>query len=310
MYSFVVGCTSMGGVVESVKIPVSVVIIARNEETQIARAVSSAAFASEVVVVDAHSTDRTAAVAEGLGARVVKRAWTNFSDQRNFMLAQAKQDWVLVLDADEAVSPELVAWLKDFFAAGRDRAAPFGYKIKRTEFLLGRRIYGACWNPSFQDRFFRRDKGKYIGEIHEYPLVEGGFVRAPEAAVIAHNPNVTVESFFEKMNRYTTIEAFDRYQLGQRTSLFHLSVVFFATWFKNFFNYRGYRDGRYGFVICLMEAVSRTVRHIKLWQIQELARQGKLGVLPDAKKTMELAAASHRKLESSGLGASAGPGEN
>lgn len=276
---------------------VSVVMIARNEAGQIARAIESARFAADIVVIDACSTDGTAEIARGLGARVVERAWTNFSDQRNFMLDQAKFDWVLVLDADEAISPELVAWLSAFFVSGKDRAAPYGYKIKRTEFLLGQRIYGACWNPSFQDRFFRRDKARYIGEIHEYPVAEGGFVYAPAEATIAHNPNVTVESFFDKMNRYTTIEAFDRYQAGQRTSLWHLSVVFFATWFKNFFNYRGYRDGSYGFVICLMEAVSRTVRHIKLWQIQKLAAQGKLGILPDPRKAMDMAAATHRQLE-------------
>jgi glycosyltransferase involved in cell wall biosynthesis len=291
----------MGSVVEkmnSQKLPVSVLLIARNEESMIARAVQSAAFAAEVVVVDACSTDRTASVAEAAGARVVQRAWTNFSDQRNFSLGQARQEWVLVLDADEAITPALVQWLQDFFQAGRDRTAPWGYKIKRAEYFLGRRIHGACWNPSFQDRFFCRGKARYVGEIHEYPEVEGGFIRAPEEALIEHNPNVTVESFFEKMNRYTTIEAFDRYAAGQRTSLSHLAVAFFATWWKNFFYYKGYRDGAYGFVICLMEAVSRTVRHIKLWQIQEMHRTGKAHLLPDPRQSMNQAALLHRKLES------------
>ncbi|MGZ3695868.1 MAG: glycosyltransferase family 2 protein [Bdellovibrionota bacterium] len=279
------------------KLPVSVVMIARNEESQIGRAMASVQFAEDVVVIDALSNDKTAEIASAAGARVIQRAWTNFSDQRNFSLREAKCDWVLVLDADEAVSPALVQWLENFFREGKDKIAPHGYKIKRTEFFIGQRIYGACWNPSFQDRFFRRSKANYIGEIHEYPLVEGGFVYAPETAVLEHNPNVTAESFFEKMNRYTTIEAFDRYQAGQRTSLFHLGVAFFATWWKNFFYYGGYRDGAHGFVICLMEGVSRTVRHIKLWQIQQLAEQGRLGILPDPRKAMDLAAASHRKLE-------------
>lgn len=279
------------------KLPVSVVMIARNEEAHIGRALGSLGFASEVVVIDANSSDRTAEIARQAGAKVVQRAWTNFSDQRNFSLSQASQDWVLVLDADEAVSAELVAWLTEFFASPKAQSAPYGWKIKRTEFFLGQRIYGACWNPSFQDRFFRRDKGKYIGEIHEYPVVEGGFVYAPATAVLEHNPNVTAESFFEKMNRYTTIEAFDRYQAGQRTTLFHVWIAFFATWWKNYFYYKGYRDGAYGFVICVMEGISRAVRHVKLWQIQELARQNRLGILPDPRKTMELAAASHRKLE-------------
>lgn len=278
------------------KLPLSVVLIARNEEAHIERALKSASFAEEILVVDGGSTDQTVPLAEACGARVVQRPWTNFSEQRNFSLQQARKDWVLVLDADEAITAGLVDWLESFFRTGKQNSAPYGYKIKRTEFFLGRRVYGACWNPSFQDRFFLRTKANYIGEIHEYPVVEGGFIRAPENAAIEHNPQVTVESFLEKMNRYTSIEAFDRYQEGQRTSLPHLGVAFFATWWKNFFYYKGYRDGAYGFVICLMEAVSRTVRHIKLWQIQELDRKGRLAELPLSRGVAVL----HRQLESRG----------
>jgi hypothetical protein len=76
-------------------------------------------------------------------------------------------------------------------------------------------------------------------------------------------------------------------------------VVFFANWFKNYFIYKGYRDGAHGFVICLMEAVSRTVRHIKLWQIQLMHAEGRENILPDPRLAMEQAAAMHRKLEAS-----------
>ncbi len=101
------------------KLPISALIIARNEETMISRAVLSCAFADEVVVVDANSSDRTVELAKQAGARVVQRAWTGFSDQRNFSLTQAKHDWVFVLDSDEAVTPELVKWLHGFFASGK-----------------------------------------------------------------------------------------------------------------------------------------------------------------------------------------------
>ena len=294
----------MGRVVEKMnsrtsaaKLPLTALIIARNEEALIGRCVRSAWFCDEIVVVDAMSTDRTAEVATAAGARVVKRAWTSFGDQRNFSLSQAKHEWVLVLDADEAATPGLEDWLRNFFAAGREKQEQVGFKIRRAEYFLGRQIYGACWNPSFQDRFFRRDKTKYVGVIHEYPEAAGGFVRAPDAAYIEHNPNVTVESFFDKMNRYTTIEARDRFEAGQRTNVPHLCVVFPATFLKNYVKYKGYRDGVHGFVICLMEAVSRTVRHIKLWQIQKLHAEGRASALPDPRAAMELAAAQNRKLE-------------
>lgn len=288
----------MVGVVEKMKLPLSALIIARNEEALIVRCVKSVApFCSEVVVVDAISTDRTVARAEAAGARVVQRAWSGFGDQRNFSLSQAKHEWVLVLDADEACTPGLEEWLRAFFESGRDRQTQYGFKIRRAEYFLGRQIHGACWNPSYQDRFFRRDKAKYVGVIHEYPVAEGGFVRAPEQAYLEHNPNVTVESFFDKMNRYTTIEAKDRYAGGQRTNVPHLCAVFPSTFVKNYFYYKGYQDGVHGFVICLMEAVSRTVRHIKLWQIQRMHAEGREAELPDPRQSMELAAAQNRKLE-------------
>lgn len=288
----------MGSVVQTSKLPLTAIVITRNEERMLARALKSVQFCDDILVVDAESTDSTVNIARELGARVEERAWSGFGDQRNFALAHSKHDWVLVLDADEAASPELAAWLAKFFKDKKNESAESnGYKIKRAEYLLAERIYGACWNPSFQDRLFRRSKARYVGEIHEYPEVEGGLLYAPETAMIFHNPNVAVESFLEKMNRYTTVEAFDRYQKGQRTSISHLLVAFFANWFKNFFYYKGYRDGRYGVVVCLLEAVSRTVRHIKLWQIQEMDAKGQLHLLPDAKKLLNSGAAMHRKLE-------------
>lgn len=295
----------MVGVVEKMtNLPLSALIIARNEEALIGRCVKSVAgYCAEVVVVDAMSTDRTVENAQACGARVVSRAWTGFGDQRNFSLTQAKHDWVLVLDADEASTPGLEEWVRNFFSAGRDKqTVNFGFKIRRAEYFLGRQIHGACWNPSYQDRFFRRDKAKYVGVIHEYPVAEGGFVRAPAEAYLEHNPNVTVESFFDKMNRYTTIEARDRFNGGQRTNISHLLFVFPANFLKNYFIYKGYQDGVHGFVICLMEAVSRTVRHIKLWQIQHMHAAGRERELPDPRPAMELAAAQNRKLEAGGPG--------
>ncbi len=277
------------------KLPLSVVIIARNEAGLIGRAVASAGFAQEVLVVDAKSIDRTAEVARSLGARVVEREWTNFSDQRNFSLSQAGNEWVLVLDADEAITPALVQWLERFFSHPLPETG--GWRIKRAEYFLGKRIHGACWNPSFQDRLFRKSQARYVGDIHEYPEVKGGWTNAPEEALLDHNPNVTIESFLEKMNRYTTVEAHDRFRGGQRTSIPHLAVVFFANWWKNFFYYKAYRDGAHGFVISLMEAVSRTVRHLKLWQIEEMHRQGRIDLLPDPTRSLNAGAALHRKLE-------------
>lgn len=281
-------------------IPVSVLIIARNEADYIERALRSVQFADEIIVIDGGSSDQTREISAELGATVIEREWTGFRDQRNFAMKQAKNDWVFFLDADEAVTKELDSWLRNFFQGDFNRTVTNGFKIRRIEYFLDKEIHGACWNPSYQDRLLRKDKAKYVGEIHEYPEVEGGLIRAPELAAIRHNPNVTVESFLEKMNRYTTVEAWDRYRLGERTNLFHLFITFFSTWFKNFFYYKAYRDGKHGFVISVMEAVSRTVRHIKLWQIQCMKDERKEDLLLTPEQALRTGALVHRGLESKG----------
>lgn len=279
------------------KLPLSAIILTRNEERHLGRALASLTFAAEILVIDAGSTDQTQAIALANNARFINSPWPGFRIQRNRSLEAAKYEWVLVVDADEAATPELETWLRDFFIQKKNLQAPYGYKIHRIEYFLGRKIQGACWNPSYQDRFLRRDKASYVGEIHEYPEVEGGVIRAPEAAALLHNPDVSVESILEKMNRYTTVEAWDRYRKGERTNLPHIFVAFFATWWKNFFYYRAYRDGAYGFIIAILEAVSRTVRHVKLWQIQELSSSGREKELVGAARALDAGASMHRHLE-------------
>ncbi len=281
-------------------LPLSVLIIARNEAKYIDRALKTVQFAEEIIVVDGGSSDQTREISAELGATVIEREWTGFRDQRNFAIENAKHDWVFFIDADEAVTPDLEDWLRDFFQNEHKTTTTNGFKIRRVEYFLGKEIQGACWNPSFQDRLLRKGKAEYIGEIHEYPKVEGGLVRAPQKAALLHNPNVTVESFLEKMNRYTTVEAWDRYSLGGRTNLLHLFVTFFSTWFKNYFYYKAYRDGTHGFVISVMEAVSRTVRHIKLWQIQKMKTASREDLLLKPDEALQTGALIHRGLESKG----------
>lgn len=282
------------------RLPLSVLIIARNEAKYIARALQSVQFAAEIIVVDGGSSDQTREIAAELGAIVIEREWNGFREQRNFALSKASHDWVFFLDADEAATPELATWFIGFFGGATNREITNGYKIRRIEYFLGREIHGACWNPSYQDRFLRKGKAVFVGEIHEYPNVEGGLLRAPASAAIQHNPNITVESILEKMNRYTTVEAWDRYSLGERTNLLHMFVTFFSTWFKNFFYYKAYRDGGHGFVIALVEAISRTVRHIKLWQIQRMKAEKREDLLLRPEQALNTGALVNRGLESGG----------
>jgi glycosyltransferase involved in cell wall biosynthesis len=252
-------------------LPISAVIIAYNEERNLERCLSSLTWADEIVVVDGGSKDKTLEICERKDApwsdriKVFKRPWDGFRNQRNFSIQQASYDWVLVVDADEKCTPELAAKTRELLSSPQGPVFP-AYKIRRIEFFLGKKIQYGIWNPSYQDRFFNRVGVEYINNIHEYPkfLKEPGLIHEP----LEHSPDFTVERFLDKMNRYTSVEALDRVQQGKRTNPFRLFFAFPAMFLKNYFYYSAYKDGIHGFVISLMEGVSRAVRHIKMWQYQ------------------------------------------
>jgi glycosyltransferase involved in cell wall biosynthesis len=252
--------------------PVTVAIITRNEEKHIARCLESLVWAAEILVVDAHSSDRTAEICRDPGAawaskiRFIPREWNGFRDQRMFAMNESRHDWILVVDADERCSPELEARIKGFFSEGGEPPSR-AYKVRRIEYFLGKAIHYGIWNPSYQDRFFHRAGVKYVNEIHEYPVFP-----APPRDIhepLEHSPDFTPDRFLDKMNRYTTIEARDRIAQGQRTHLFKLLGAFPAMFYKNYFYYGARKDGMHGLVISLLEGVSRVVRHIKMWQLQQ-----------------------------------------
>lgn len=258
------------------KNPVSALIITYNSEKTLGRCLQSLLWIDEIVVVDADSTDRTPTICQDPNApwhpkmKFMKRKWTGFRDQRNYSLSQASHDWVLVIDSDEECSQELATSLSRLLStpSGPPHSA---YKVRRKEFFLGKEIKYGIWNPSYQDRFFQRKGVQYTNNIHEYPLFKDQPLKIHEALI--HSPDFSPEKFLDKMNRYTTIEAQDRVAQGQRTHLGHLLGTGIAHFFKNYFYYGAYKDGIHGVIISLLEGISRTVRHIKIWQYSRHTKQ-------------------------------------
>jgi glycosyltransferase involved in cell wall biosynthesis len=247
---------------------ISGIVICRNEEKVIARCLSSLLWVDELIVVDAMSSDRTAEICKDPKApwaskiRFFQRQWDHFNNQRNFALDQCRYDWVFSLDADEVCSKELAERIQSVLR--QDGPCRY-YKVKRNEYFMGRLIRWGIWNPSYQDRFFDRRGIRYVNEIHEYPVYPSTPERIDEP--IEHLSDLTMEKFFTKMNHYTSIEAKNRFDQGIRTNLFRVFLSGPAMFLKNYFYYKAYRDGVEGFIISVMEAVSRTVRHLKLWEL-------------------------------------------
>lgn len=250
-------------------IRLSACIITRNEEAFIERCIQSVHFADEVIVIDAESSDQTRTIAEGLGAKVHTNPWKGFSHQRNLCLEHAKGDWVFFIDADEEASKELGAELRQWISLNdRFQASglffPHCFSVRREEFFLGRHLKYGPGNPSFQWRFFRKNAVRFVGDVHEYPQFEGP-IGALSKGFLNHNPHLNVDRFLKKLNHYTTLEALDRFQQGQRTSLFHAVFTFWTTLFKNGIRYQGFRNGKEGWILIILESFSRVVRHLKLW---------------------------------------------
>lgn len=262
----------------SLGLQVSAVIISFNEEKYIERCLSSLTWADEILVVDAFSTDRTSEICLRPDApwagniRFLQNEWRGFRLQRTFAMENAENNWLFVVDSDEECTPELAARIRNLLniPGGPPQRA---YKVRRIEYFLGKPIYYGIWNDkrfyngSYQDRFFHREGVYYVNDVHEYPVFtqEPFIIQEP----LLHSPDVTPERIIAKMNKYTTIEARDRISQGQRTNLPHILVAFPAMFIKNLINYKAYKDGIYGVIISLLEGVSRVVRHIKMWQIQQ-----------------------------------------
>lgn len=257
----------------------SACVITRNEERVIERCLKSLSFADEIVVIDAQSSDRTAEIARQHGHKVVLNPWSGFASQRNLGLDHCTGDWVFFLDADEQASPELGARLRQITGEDTSRH-PNCYSIQRVEYFLGRQLNYGPGNPSFQWRFFKRRGVRFDGEVHEYPRFDGPIGLISDAA-IHHWPDLSIDRFLNKLNHYTTLEAIDRFGQGQRTTLFHAMGTFFTTFLKNGVRYRGFWNGKEGFVLTVLESFSRVIRHLKLWvfwQVHEGRLKMDLGI--------------------------------
>ena len=254
--------------------PVTGLLIVKNEAEFIERALNSLLWCDEIVVIDACSTDKTPELCKNPDKpwadkiRFISREWTGFSDQRNFAITQAKYDWVFFLDGDEACSSALSKKLQELLST--TRLEPAQYKIRRQEFFLRKPINHGIWNPSYHVRFFHKDGFHFHGEVHEGVRSAHDTYTIDEK--IIHVQDLRIERFLGKLNHYTSIQARADYESGIRTNIFRIVLAFPAMFYKNYIYYGAYKDGHEGVVISVLEGISRTVRHLKIWQMDQLKK--------------------------------------
>jgi glycosyltransferase involved in cell wall biosynthesis len=258
------------------RLPVSAFIVAFNEEDDIAACIHSLAFCDEVVVVDSFSTDRTREICESLGARVYERAWPGYREQKAFGLQAVQHNWVINLDADERVSPELRENILEILAQEYRRetegdaklpAPCSGYEMNRVVYFLGRWWRHGGWYPEYRVRFLRRDRTVWGGtDPHEKPIVEGRIGRLE--GELQHYTYKNLSEQFDQLHRFATIAAEQDYRRGKRASLVRLLLNPLLRMIKFYLIKRGYREGIAGLVVAVAEGFYTFMKYAKLWELK------------------------------------------
>lgn len=237
---------------------VSLVVVTLDEEDTIARCIESVPGAGETIVVDSFSHDRTVALARELGARVYQRPFASAADQKNWAIGKAEKDWILLLDADEAVSPELLGEIE---RAVRDPRAD-GYWLRRRSEFFGKRIRFCGWGNERVVRLFRRGAARYPErQVHEKLSLNGrvGHLKG----FIEHRPYRDLADYFDRMKSYSHRGALELHKSG-RPWFPGIVTHPIARFIRMYVLQLGILDGGAGFLLCALAASSVLFKYAAL----------------------------------------------
>jgi glycosyltransferase involved in cell wall biosynthesis len=245
------------------KAPLSAVLITRNAAAVLDACLESLAFADEIVVVDSASTDATAEIAARRGARVVQKEWLGFGRQKQFAVEQAVHDWVLCLDADERVSPELAGSIAAALAAPSATV----YRMPRRNRFLGRWLSHGEGYPDWSPRLFNRLNGWSDDLVHEKVLYAEtpGTLRGD----LLHDSSDDLTTYLDRQNRYTTLAARQAFELGRGASIVHLLLSPVVRFIKFYLLRLGFLDGVPGLLHICIGCMNSHLKYAKLIELRK-----------------------------------------
>lgn len=238
----------------------SAVLIARDEEKNLRDCLAGLVFCDEIVLVESGSHDQTAELARSLGAKVYSNLFKDFASQKNFGIGKAESEWVLLVDADERVTPELT---EEILGVLKNPKAD-GFFVKRSNRIFGRWMKHGDSGGDRQLRLARRDKAVFKGQVHERIYFEGKqpCLKNP----LLHHSTPTVRDYMKKLNQYTSLEAA---MLVEKKETFDASKIksrpLFLFIYLHFFK-QGFLDGMEGFLFSVLSAYYEFVRQAKHWE--------------------------------------------
>jgi (heptosyl)LPS beta-1,4-glucosyltransferase len=243
-------------------VPLTVVIPTLNEADQIADCLARASWADEIIVADGGSTDATVSVARDLGAQVLERTGPTIAAQRNAAISSARNPWVLAVDADERISPELQEEIPRVLRAP---AHPV-YRIRRRNFYLGSELTRGHWGKDWVTRLFTRDRRYIERRVHERleTVPNPGHL----SGCLDHIPYRDLSHQVDKMNRYARWGAEDLYQSGRRVGVWDLTGRPLGRFLRSYLLQGSCWDGRFGMVASMLGAYTAFLKYAHLWALQ------------------------------------------
>ncbi|MBS1158092.1 MAG: hypothetical protein H6R15_511 [Proteobacteria bacterium] len=239
--------------------PLSVAIITLNAATQLEACLRSAQFADDIVVVDSGSSDGTVELAERHGARVVQQAWLGFGPQKQFAVESARHDWVLCLDADERVTPELQASIENALGAPANGA----YRFARCNRFLGRYLKHGEGYPDWSLRLFDRRRARWSDDaVHEKVISDGAI--GTLAGDLLHDSAESLAAYLSKQNRYTSLAAEMALAAGKKTGFGRIALSPLVRFVKFYFIRQGFRDGLPGLIHIAIGCFNSFIKYSKM----------------------------------------------
>jgi (heptosyl)LPS beta-1,4-glucosyltransferase len=241
---------------------ISAIVITKNEENNISDCLKSIEWADELIVVDSESTDRTVEIAKQFTDKVFIRKWEGYVPQKKYALSLAINEWVLSLDADERITPELKEEILKLSSGNFS-----GFKIKRKNFLIKKEITSCGWEKDYQLRLLKKDKTSFSDRlVHEKFIVEGDVSTLKNPML--HYTFSSFSDYLNKINNYTSLKAQELFKKKKRIGGWTIFSHTISAFFSFFIFRKGFKDGVYGLIISLLHLVSTMMNYIKLWEFQ------------------------------------------
>jgi len=243
----------------------TVIVPTFNEEENLPECLESVKWADEIIVVDSGSTDATLSIAQKYAHRILQHEYINSATQKNWAIPQATHPWVMIVDADERVTPQLREEIERVLRKPQHQ----GYSIGRLNHFLGYPLRHGGWSPK-EDRnirLFMRDRGRYENkEVHADVIVQGtvGHLTHP----LIHYSYRTLDQYLKKLERYTQWAAMDIIKRGKPVRWYHLAIRPLADFIRLYFIKLGFLDGLPGLIVALLSAYYVMIKYSKAWEME------------------------------------------